>query len=613
MQVVKDIMQWIVKPDNHPICWLRGPAGWGKSAIALSVATACDERGLLAASFFFYRGHAERSNPQRLFPTIAYQLGIAIPSLKDEICRAIQADPSTPYKTIDRQLEKLIIDPLFALHHPLALRRVVVIDALDECNDNESIKDILAYIAQAVPRYTVDEDPQYHVPLQFIITSRPEIHIQAKFKELQLVTHVINLSDFDAQNDIRIFLSRSFEKIHQDHSDAMFDVPKPWPSNDDFERLVEESAGLFIYASTLAKFIGDPCENPKRKLATVLQCLQGERAPGSSPYAGLDALYKQILCLIPRNHLQVLAKIILLVDPLPLRSLGDLLQLEIGDLRVALRGLYSILSVPDQMNEPIHTLHKSLPDFLVDEERSEVYCIELIPCHTNLADRCLAVLCTNLKRDICNIGDSSKLNSEVADLAQIRDEFIGGALAYACRHWAYHLLQALPDNDLEDKLRKFLFGFTPYWIETLSLLGSFRMAQQIIQSATQWVKVRLFILIVVMSLNNFSSFSCSNSLALQLTFWNFCLMLNNLSSSSLIAWTPWHCKYTTPHCHLCPKKLCFIKCSLMNCHLLQCKSLLNRKNHILSTMQMDKLCPALVMGLCIPLALPPILLQMFQI
>ncbi|GLB42502.1 putative NACHT domain containing protein [Lyophyllum shimeji] len=53
------------------VFWLHGPAGAGKSAIARTLADACAERKILAASFFFWRGRPGRDSIDRLFTTIA--------------------------------------------------------------------------------------------------------------------------------------------------------------------------------------------------------------------------------------------------------------------------------------------------------------------------------------------------------------------------------------------------------------------------------------------------------------------------------------------------------------------------------------------------------------
>ena len=188
----------------------------------------------------------------------------------------------------------------------------------------------------------------------------------------------------------------------------------------------------------------------------------------------------------------VLGTIIVLAEPLSIEGLGQLLHLEIGDVRLALRGLYSVLSVPDQIHEPVNTLHKSLHDFLTDRQRSQIYYINSTIRHCELARTCLGFMRRELRYDICGIGDPSRLNSEVTDLRQRRDTRISRRLWYACCHWAFHVSRAPQDYDLLAEVRAFVFQYILYWIETLSILDDLGYASPSIDNALQWLQVRHF-------------------------------------------------------------------------------------------------------------------------
>jgi len=61
-------------------------------------------------------------------------------------------------------------------------------------------------------------------------------------------------------------------------------VPKPWPSPAVLKELVEKSEGLFIYVSTLVKYVGQG------------DCLPGEKLEAVHRInPGIDPLYKQVL------------------------------------------------------------------------------------------------------------------------------------------------------------------------------------------------------------------------------------------------------------------------------------------------------------------------------
>ncbi|KDQ60239.1 hypothetical protein JAAARDRAFT_174267, partial [Jaapia argillacea MUCL 33604] len=169
-EVIGLIMDWATEENAAPILWLHGPAGSGKSTIALTVCSrlASEDHARaphqqLAASWFFSR-NANRTTTLGFFATIAYQLALSQSFLRDDMATTLDNNPKFFDKTHDIQLAKLILDqirPLAeSLHHPL----IVVIDALDECteDDAENLVEVLVNAFQ---------DNQ-HLPIRFILTSR---------------------------------------------------------------------------------------------------------------------------------------------------------------------------------------------------------------------------------------------------------------------------------------------------------------------------------------------------------------------------------------------------------------------------------------------------------
>lgn len=87
------------------------------------------------------------SNVHQIFPTIAFQLTTSIPSSKSPISKVLKHDPSILDQPLHDQLQKLIIHPLLSLEEPLAIAMVIVIDALDECDDEALVKEMISLIA----------------------------------------------------------------------------------------------------------------------------------------------------------------------------------------------------------------------------------------------------------------------------------------------------------------------------------------------------------------------------------------------------------------------------------------------------------------------------------
>ena len=121
----------------------------GKSTIARTVASTCAQKKQLGASFFFQRDEPDLSKSEKFFATIATQLAKNIPDLKPSICTAIKNNLDINDQFLSEQWGKLILDPLSKLNEQTPRIWVIVIDALDECRDNEDIKLILTLLSQA--------------------------------------------------------------------------------------------------------------------------------------------------------------------------------------------------------------------------------------------------------------------------------------------------------------------------------------------------------------------------------------------------------------------------------------------------------------------------------
>jgi Mrp family chromosome partitioning ATPase len=212
-KLLDDIMTWANNKDSKPMFWLSGMAGTGKSTIARTIAQLFASRGQLGASFFFKKGEGERGNASRFFTTIAVDLMAHEPGMLPVIQEALDKDSKIADKSPKDQFEKLILQPLLRIKQaqPPVLARVVVIDALDECEQETDIRAILQLLAQ-----TKDIQP---VPLRVVVTSRPELHIRLGFKEMpngtyqDLVLHEVSKSTIE--HDIRLFLEHELGDIRK--------------------------------------------------------------------------------------------------------------------------------------------------------------------------------------------------------------------------------------------------------------------------------------------------------------------------------------------------------------------------------------------------------------
>jgi hypothetical protein len=190
MDVMKKIWDWVDENDGRPIFLLTGATGLGKSTIAQTLAKGCAGGNKLAASIFFSRAIPQSSSISKVILTLAYQLAIAIPGMQEPMRAAFRADPSIPDKNLEIQFTKLVYEPILAIKHPVP-PTIVVIDALDECEDEGGVAKLIEIITGAFRA-------EFTFPLRFFFTSRLEEHIASGFLEptTTLRTNRLALEDF---------------------------------------------------------------------------------------------------------------------------------------------------------------------------------------------------------------------------------------------------------------------------------------------------------------------------------------------------------------------------------------------------------------------------------
>ncbi|KDR78494.1 hypothetical protein GALMADRAFT_30699, partial [Galerina marginata CBS 339.88] len=248
--VIQAIIDWIQdgqKPTS--IKWLNGAAGVGKSAIAQEIAELCHKSKCLAASFFWSRSAAGRHDEDRLIASLAYQLLIVIPQLRRPIETAIETDPYIFTRSLETQMDSLILQPLKQVFQHRQLGEadtpmVIILDGLDECGTPEAQQYILRLMADSVSKFPIS--------LCLLIASRPEKAIRDSFNNpplLAITDRLVLDEKYHPEDDVRLFLS-----VKRTHELRLL-LPPSWPSNDDIDGLVLRSSGQFIYAATVVKFV----------------------------------------------------------------------------------------------------------------------------------------------------------------------------------------------------------------------------------------------------------------------------------------------------------------------------------------------------------------------
>jgi hypothetical protein len=466
--LLHSITKWAQDKDSKPIFWLSGVSGTGKSTVARTVAHSFARNDLLGASFFFKEGESDRGNASRFFATIANDLVVQEPGMLPSVKEALDEDPAISQRALKDQFEKLILQPLLRIvqtrSKPQA--RVVVIDALDECEQSHDIQAILQLLARATAIQPV--------PLRVVVTSRLELSVRLSFRQMpdsmyeSIVLHDVSRSTI--KHNIRLFIEHELSAIQKERMLSL-----DWPSTYQVTALVELALPLFSYAATMCRYIGEKGGNPKDHLNKVLEYQK-------STLSKLDRTYLPILDQLLDEHeedkketwlywfQEVVGSIIVLQSPLSIISLARLLQVPREEVKCQLNSLHSVLSIPNREDVPIRILHMSFRYFLVDPQKKgkSPFWVDEKDTHKKLASRCLELMSKDLRQDMCNLSEPGVLRSEITE-GTIASS-LSPDLQYACRFWVAHLEQSQQAIVDGDTTHLFLQKYLLYWLEAMSLI-----------------------------------------------------------------------------------------------------------------------------------------------
>ncbi|KAK6342388.1 hypothetical protein TWF718_007789 [Orbilia javanica] len=477
-QLLKDFEAWTTaaRDDAKPIFWLSGAAGTGKSTICRTVATLLRDKGMLAASFFFKRGGGDRGNASKFVTTIAAGLSAYYSDLSPHIENAVNEDPGISTKNLNDQFESLVLAPIASGLGAAANNKavsIIVIDALDECDNENDIRLLVKLLGKLADQAAVD--------IRVFITSRPETPIYAGFKKIDgtykdLVLH--NIEEKIIQHDIQIFFEQEFKNI-ADEFDGM--LPKGWPEKGIIQRLVQMSSPLFIVASTICRLVSGSRSTlgPKRQLEKILDY------QSKSHISKVGRIYAPVLdqlllgrdeeekALIIQTTVDMLGILFITKTPMSRRDISQLLEVEEDVILCRLRELRSVLHVPEDPTESIRPYHLSFQEFLLDPKSESItlFYVDVGKIRGKLAGWCISLLDKKLKRNMCRLEPDQAFEEIDRDEREaIVRKYIPSAVRYACQFWvgnAIHDRRIHVDNG---QMHRFLERHLLHWLELSAVI-----------------------------------------------------------------------------------------------------------------------------------------------
>lgn len=368
------------------------------------------------------------------------------------------------------QFEDYIAAPLRAVGQLSQSRSnllVIVVDALDECHEGD-IRHVINLLAQCGLS-----------GIRIFVTSRPDVPVRHAFAGLDDTQfRQIVLRDHTRESihqDIALFLENQFRTMRRDMSVSQDD----WPGHEVVQALTRRSVPLFIFATTVCRFIAnDGFFTPDEQLQAVLaetsrELLSQTYLPvlnrlkqGQSP--------KQVLVVIEKFR-DLVGPIVLSAEPMPIEFIMQLRGIESRErLSARLSRLHSVLHVGiggDEKDRTIRPFHLSFRDFLVEPDEPHDFQVDEQKAHASIAHTCLLVMMQKgkLRQDICAVGKPGTRRSEI-DPCLITTH-VGPDLVYACRHWIYHQVRSGELLHDAHQVYQFLIQKFLYWLEAMMWMG----------------------------------------------------------------------------------------------------------------------------------------------
>ena len=485
VDLMEEIREWRNGNDGKCVYWLNGMAGTGKSTIARTLAHQIHDIGRPCGTFFFSRGDGELAKAEKLWSTLAFSLARKSSLLLDSISRVVKANTNVGYLSLREQWKQLIYGPLAKMDIESGERFVFlfVIDALDECDNEEDVSTILELLSmtQSFKR----------VRLCVFVTSRPEVHIRLGFHKMPYIVYrdliLHNVDRSIVSHDIRVFLSDEMRKIR-----ARRQMAVDWPGEEAITILVERADCLFIYAATACRYIGGSSRIPPEKR---LEGLLSGSSSGLTAVITLDKMYMNILMdslavkyseeeltELSRQFQLIIGGIALLYDPLSASSLAKLLEIHLAQyadevmsitclVNITLDPFASLLNIPASCDLPVKILHPSFRDFLTNKDRciNSHFYVDSNHLNFELGKACLHIMNIDLKFNLCNLHEPGLLYDQI-ECGAIR-RTVPPYVQYACRYWLRHAINTSRDLDEIPETLNFFTKNILKWLEVVLLFG----------------------------------------------------------------------------------------------------------------------------------------------
>lgn len=465
--------------DGNDVCllWIKGGAGKGKTMMSIGlIETLCQEqiagRSAVVTYFFCQNDNNELNTIASVIKGLIFRLIDQRDEAKGSLRR--RWDSKNNRFTQDLHSWRALWGIFLEMLDRCDCSKVyIIVDALDECRDDE--RDMDEFL-KSIVRNGADCPSK----VKWILTSRPldtaERHLVAGHERMQVS---LELNSEAVSEAVRFYISYRVEELSllQRYGEEM--------KRDVETGLTEKAQGTFLWVSLVCKRLESICRD--EALSTI------ESLPQGLP-ALYDKVFNQLTTGEPdivRKSVRLLQVMMLVYRPLDLEEVGSVTNLTEGE--DFIKGLvHRCASFINLQGNSIHFVHQSARDYLggesgrlMDESHEHIG-------HNDIVQSCLSYLSKRLKVNIMDLPRPDSTRESPKQLKNDRNHTALASLGYAAIYWAAHLFGEhiwvadlkIPDNYLaqrhvstvEGAVITFLHTKMLEWLECLSLLGKIPMA-----------------------------------------------------------------------------------------------------------------------------------------
>ena len=454
-----EIERWVIDEPSKRVFWLCADPGWGKSAVMGRLAHA--QRARVLAVHFCRHDEADTRQPHRVISSLAYQMASQLPDYRSQLLEVVRDRTDWESASAGDLFRQLIQEPLACTidggramaetfegqaagqHH----RRLIVIDALDECvdeNGRSELLDVLSERFRALPNW-----------LGLVVSSRREIAVVSRFRGFGM----FELHAFDDANrdDLRLYAQAWLQRLVGSGQLPAEQYPRA------LESVCAVSAGNFLYLKQLEIAV------MQEQMLETQELLSPETLP-----ANLGAMYSRWFerkfkmtesyetTALPLLQLMLAAR-----EPLPL----DLVDKVLGwDERRRAKARAALGSLVREEFGCLQFFHKRVADWLRDEVAAGPnWVVSETKGHMMLA----GAMGREWER-----ASLRKLQSGSLAPSQYFADWEAEARIYAMRHFPHHLLKSGERDRCQEVLTDFAFAMQRCRSESLEwFLADYRDAR----------------------------------------------------------------------------------------------------------------------------------------